>query len=73
MRIDVNVELANVAVRDVRIPARKHMVERFAQIGSSLFAVLSNGELLFAPLATLEWQRIVPELDDINAVTGMVE
>ena len=48
------------------------MVERFAQIGDELMAVLSNGELIAAPLATLEWRRIVPEVDTVNAATTMV-
>jgi hypothetical protein len=45
------------------------MVERFFQAGEELFAVLSNGQLLEAPLATLEWRRILPDITDINAIT----
>ena len=33
------------------------MVERFLQAGDELVAVLSNGELVAAPLATLAWRR----------------
>lgn len=49
------------------------MVERFVQIGNELLAVLSNGELLAAPLASLQWQQILPDVKDINAVTAMQE
>ena len=45
--------------------------ERFEQVGDELFAVLSNGELLVAPLASLRWERVLAELDDVHAVTSM--
>jgi hypothetical protein len=47
------------------------MVERFEQVGEELFAVLSNGELLVAPLVSLQWKRVLTELDDVHAVTYM--
>lgn len=43
------------------------MVERFAQAGDELLAVLSNGELLAARVETLEWRRALPELEGVNA------
>ena len=52
-------------------PWRRHMVERFAQVGEELLAVLSNGELYAAPLATLEWRRILPEIEGVAAATVM--
>jgi photosystem II stability/assembly factor-like uncharacterized protein len=52
-------------------PWRRHMVERFAQAGAELLAVLSNGHLHAAPLATLEWRRILPEVADVAAATTM--
>ncbi len=55
------------------VPWRRHMVERFAQIGDELFAVLSNGVLLAAPLASLQWQQILADVKDIAAVTSMQE
>ncbi len=55
----------------LKIPWRRHMVERFTQIDTELFAVLSNGELLSAPLISLEWKRILPDVKDVNAVTEM--
>lgn len=47
----------------------EHMVERFTQAGDDLLAVLSNGELIFAPLATLEWQPLLPPEQHVTAVT----
>jgi photosystem II stability/assembly factor-like uncharacterized protein len=54
------------------VPWRRHMVERFVQAGDDLIAVLSNGELFAAPLATLEWQPLAPEIKEVNAATSMV-
>ena len=55
----------------LHVPWRRHMVERFEQVGDELFAVLSNGELLVAPLASLQWKRVLTELDGVHAVTSM--
>jgi photosystem II stability/assembly factor-like uncharacterized protein len=55
----------------LHVPWRRHMVERFEQVGDELFAVLSNGELLVAPLASLQWKPVLTELDDVHAVTSM--
>jgi photosystem II stability/assembly factor-like uncharacterized protein len=52
-------------------PWRRHMVERFTQVGSELLAVLSNGEVLAAPLDTLEWRPISNEVIEVKAVTSM--
>ncbi len=49
------------------------MVKRFVQIENELLAVLSNGELLAAPLETLEWRQILSDVKDITAVTAMPE
>jgi hypothetical protein len=43
------------------------MVERFAQVDEELLAVLSDGRLLSASLAELQWRHILPEVKDINA------
>jgi photosystem II stability/assembly factor-like uncharacterized protein len=61
------------ASHGLKVPWRRHMVERFTQIGSDLLAVLSNGELWAAPLANLEWQRLLSEVRDVNAVTIMAD
>jgi photosystem II stability/assembly factor-like uncharacterized protein len=59
------------AAHGLDVPWRRHMVERFTQVGDELLAVLSNGELYAAPLATLEWRRILPELGGVAAVAVM--
>ena len=59
------------ASNGLKVPWRRHMVERFTQVDEELFAVLSNGELFSAPLASLEWKRILPDVKDVNAVTTM--
>ncbi len=53
------------------VPWRRHMVERFTQAGDELLAILSNGELLAAPLATLEWRRILPADAGVASVAIM--
>jgi hypothetical protein len=60
------------ASRGLDIPWRRHMVERFLQVEDDLLAVLSNGQLLAAPIKTLEWKRILPDVPGINAVAGMM-
>jgi hypothetical protein len=49
------------------------MVERFAPAGSELLAVLSNGELLSAPLESMAWRRILPEISGVEAAAMMEE
>jgi len=44
------------------------MVERFVQAGDDLVAVLSNGQLIAAPLATLAWQSLLPAEQGVTAV-----
>jgi photosystem II stability/assembly factor-like uncharacterized protein len=51
----------------------RHMVERFAQVGDDLFAVLSNGQLLTAPLATLAWKSLLPPEQDVTALVPIYE
>ena len=64
-------ETWRAASNGLAVPWRRHMVERFTQIGPELFAVLSNGQMLSAPMATLEWRRLLPEVKGVNAVTAM--
>ena len=56
----------------LQTPWRNHMVERFAQAGDELLAVLSNGELISAPLASLEWKRVLPDVEDVAAAAVLV-
>ncbi|HSD85084.1 MAG TPA: hypothetical protein VLG46_14545 [Anaerolineae bacterium] len=58
------------ASRGLAIPWRSHMVERFVQVDDELFAVLSNGELIAAPLATLAWRPVLPDVQNIAVVTA---
>jgi photosystem II stability/assembly factor-like uncharacterized protein len=60
------------ASNGLQVPWRRGMVERFFQMDDELFAVLSIGQVLSASLLTLEWQRILPDIDHVNAVTGLV-
>ncbi len=50
----------------------EHMVERFLQVEDTLLAVLSNGELIAAPLQSLEWQTLIPEVQNVNAVAALL-
>lgn len=61
----------NPASNGLDVPWRSHMVERFNQVDDELLAVLSNGELYAAPLAALEWRRILPASSRVTAVTGL--
>jgi hypothetical protein len=63
-----NGETWRLASASLSVPWPHHMVERFTQAGSNLLAVLSNGQLLAAPLASLDWQAIMPEVQGVNAV-----
>jgi len=60
------------AATGLDVPWRRHMVERFAQAGSELLAVLSNGQVLSAPLATLEWRRILADTKAVNCATAFM-
>ena len=62
----------SLASNGLKVPWRRGMVERFFQAGDELFAILSNGQLLSAPLSSLEWHRILPNITDVNAITTMV-
>ena len=61
----------SLASSGLQVPWRQGMVERFFQAGDELFAVLSNGQLLSAPLAKLEWKRILPDINNVDAITTM--
>lgn len=52
-----------------RWPSR--MVERFVQAGDELLAILSNGELIAAPLDTLTWQTVLPAVQGVNAAVSI--
>jgi photosystem II stability/assembly factor-like uncharacterized protein len=49
----------------------RRMVERFTQVGDELLAVLSDGELIAAPLHTLKWRVILPSIQRVNAIAAI--
>jgi photosystem II stability/assembly factor-like uncharacterized protein len=60
----------------LNVPWPRHMVERFVPVGDELLAVLSNGQVIAAPLAgpaSLAWRVLLPELQSVNALTDGVE
>jgi photosystem II stability/assembly factor-like uncharacterized protein len=59
------------AAKGLEVPWSHHMVERFHQVDHELLAVLSNGDLLAAPLTTLEWQYILPDAGWVQVVAAM--
>lgn len=60
-----------LASNGLKVPWRRGMVERFVQVGGELMAVLADGQLLSAPLAALEWRRILPEVPGVTAVSEL--
>lgn len=61
----------SMASNGLQVPWRRGMVERFSQVDGNLLAVLSNGQLLSASFPTLEWGRILPDINQVNAVTSI--
>lgn len=53
------------------VPWSDYMVERFYPLDDAVLAVLSNGQLVAAPLATLEWAQVIPDVPGINAVVSL--
>ena len=47
------------------------MVERFFQMEDELLAVLSNGQLIGASISNIEWNRILTDIGNVNAITTM--
>ncbi|MGH2621882.1 MAG: WD40/YVTN/BNR-like repeat-containing protein, partial [Anaerolineales bacterium] len=57
-----------VASVGLKVPWRRHMVERFTQVRGGLLAVLSNGDVLFADSDSLEWRPILEDVPDVRAI-----
>jgi photosystem II stability/assembly factor-like uncharacterized protein len=55
------------------VPWSRTMIERLQPIQGDLFAVLEDGRLLAAPLATLDWKFVLEEVNGVNAITAMPE
>jgi photosystem II stability/assembly factor-like uncharacterized protein len=60
-----------LASNGLSVPWRRGMVERFYQVGDELFAILSNGQLFRTSLASLDWNRILPNITGVNAITAI--
>jgi photosystem II stability/assembly factor-like uncharacterized protein len=52
----------------LEVPWPKHMVERFVDDGETLFAMLSNGEVLQTSQEVISWQRVLSEVTSVNAL-----
>jgi photosystem II stability/assembly factor-like uncharacterized protein len=59
------------ASNGLQVPWRRGMVERFFQFDEELLAVLSNGQLLSASLPTLEWRRVLQDINHVNAIASL--
>jgi photosystem II stability/assembly factor-like uncharacterized protein len=59
-----------LASEGLDLPWPDTMVERFVSIDDQLLTVTSDGRLYAAPLATLSWQRLLPTLESVAAVTA---
>jgi hypothetical protein len=58
----------------LQAPWSRHMVERFlAASEDQLLAVLSNGALLAAPLDTLDWQPILPQVAGVRCAARLID
>jgi photosystem II stability/assembly factor-like uncharacterized protein len=57
------------ASNGLQVPWRRGMVERFFQANDELLAILSTGQLLSTSLSNIEWNRILPGIGNINAIT----
>ncbi len=63
----------NLASKGMEVPWPRHMVERFAQVGDNLFAILSTGELWLKPLRQVMWKHFSPEITQARAMAAAVE
>lgn len=52
------------------VPWPRTMPERISQVGDQLIVVLDDGRMLSAPLETLDWKYILPDVKGVNAVAA---
>lgn len=64
-------ETWHLASDGLNVPWAQHMVERFWQVDYRLLAVLSNGDVVVAPLQTLSWQHMLPGAGWVRAIATM--
>ncbi|MGH2628278.1 MAG: WD40/YVTN/BNR-like repeat-containing protein [Anaerolineales bacterium] len=56
------------AAEGLRVPWRRHMVERFLQVDQELFAVLSNGRVLASRIDSIAWTPALTELKSVRSL-----
>lgn len=59
------------ASEGLAVPWRRHMVERFTQVGDEVFGVLSNGKLIVGKVNVWQWKEVLGEIEGVNVVWGM--
>lgn len=52
-------------------PWPANMVERFAQAGRTLFAVMANGDVVAASLDALSWEPVLDDVGDVRDLAAM--
>jgi hypothetical protein len=52
----------------LKVPWRRHMVERFHPAEQGLFAVLSNGDVLYGGVPDLDWRPVLEGIQDVRAL-----
>ncbi len=60
-----------LASKGLRVPWADDMVERFAQAGDELFAVMAGGQVYMASPNSLEWKRVLPDVEEATCLTTM--
>lgn len=61
-----------LASEGLDLPWPDRMAERFIPVGDELFAVTNDGCFYVAPVGSLRWQRILPEIEGVRAVVEYV-
>ncbi len=59
------------ASKGTSAPWATYMVERFAQAGEDVIAVLSNGQVLASAVKSLDWRPVLADLSGIACITEM--
>lgn len=52
-------------------PWSANMVERFAQVGRTLFAVMAGGDLYAASLDALSWEPVLADVGGVRDLASM--
>lgn len=55
----------------LELPWPDSMVERFIELDGELFAITNHGQAYVSSLGSLHWQRVLPEVEGIRAITAM--